>query len=339
MDKIKKVLFCLSLFIIIHSLYGISFNVQAKSRISYTLKKGTLTISGKGMMPENKTFKKNNKIKKVIIKDGITSISAHAFEDCKNLKYIKLPKTIKRIGCKSFYNTSIENLTIPEGVEVIGEGAFNTCNYIKAIKMPGHGFYVEPHKELPFLAIMDEDFPFEPMITFKAKTIIFTNSLPPTMEVLAVMDTSNYVVSKNDPEYSSKKGVIYTKDFTRTVRLPNRKKVVICEGCKIFEMASYWYTFMESEDGWMSYNYYHRIANVKTRKNRIIILPKSLEYITDKSYEERHDMEGGYGYYNNSLTKIIIKSDKLSKKSIKILKDEFKYHPLKKGKVKIELQY
>ena len=136
MRKVKKVFIFLLLFTIIYSLFGAGINAQAKSRISYTLKNGTLTISGKGMMPENKTFKKNNKIKKVIIKDGITSISAHAFEECKKLKYLKLPKTIKRIGCKSFYKTSIKNLTIPKGVELIGEGAFNTCNYINVIKMP-----------------------------------------------------------------------------------------------------------------------------------------------------------------------------------------------------------
>ena len=289
------------------------------------------------MMPETKTFKKNKKIKKVIIGEGITSISASAFEGCKNLKQVKLPKSIKRIGCKAFYNTNIKNLFIPENIEVIGEGAFNTIGYITKIKMPGHGYSIEPSRELNPLVYLNEDSPFEMTITFKAKTIVFTNSLPVLMNALTTMDTTNFVVSKGDPEYSSKDGVIYTKDFSRTVRLPNRKKIKICEGCKIFEMSSFYYSYAENLDGSMHYDYYCRIAHLKTRKTKVLILPKSLEYITDRSGYERQESE--WCYYEQPLEKVIIKSNKLSKDSIRCLKDEFKDHPPKKGKVKIVYQY
>ena len=46
--------------------------VLAKSNVHSTLKKGTLTISGKGKMPSSMTFQKNRKIKKVVIKSGVT---------------------------------------------------------------------------------------------------------------------------------------------------------------------------------------------------------------------------------------------------------------------------
>ena len=36
--------------------------VQAKTKVTYKLKKGTLTIKGKGNMPAKMTFKKNKKI-------------------------------------------------------------------------------------------------------------------------------------------------------------------------------------------------------------------------------------------------------------------------------------
>lgn len=67
-------------------------NTQAatkKSSVKYELKNGTLTISGKGEMPKDMTFKSNKKIKKVVIKKGVTTISEKAFEGCTKLTSFK----------------------------------------------------------------------------------------------------------------------------------------------------------------------------------------------------------------------------------------------------------
>ena len=44
-----------------------STNVQAKKKVTYKLKKGTLTIKGKGNMPKKIKVKKS-KVKKIVIK-------------------------------------------------------------------------------------------------------------------------------------------------------------------------------------------------------------------------------------------------------------------------------
>ena len=331
MKNIKKIIICSLLLLLSVSFLGSNLQTQAKSKVSYSFKKGTLTILGKGMMPEKMTFKNNKKIKKVVIKDGITSISNRAFEGCHNIKSVKLPKSIKRIGCLAFYGTKIKNLTIPNGVEVIGEGAFCTTGYIEKVKMPGHGYAIEPESLDP---IMYEETAFHMMITLKAKSVIFTNSLPRDISLISDMDAGEFVVSENDSYYSSKDGIIYTKDFTRTVRLPNSKKVKICEGCKVFNITSLCYISDKYIKEDRHYDCYKKIKYGKGDKLRTLILPKSLEYIVGAHGDPDDEFDYGYNF-QQPLKKVIIKSKNLSKESIKCLKNDFKYSPLKKGKVEI----
>ena len=55
-----------------------------KAKAVCSLKKGTLTISGKGAVPKTKKFRNNSKIKKVVVKKGVTSIPYKTFYKCKN---------------------------------------------------------------------------------------------------------------------------------------------------------------------------------------------------------------------------------------------------------------
>lgn len=65
---------------------------------------GALTISGKGKMYNYGIEKPwlSTKIKKVLIKPGVTSIGNGAFYDCKNLTSINIPESVKSIGNYAF---------------------------------------------------------------------------------------------------------------------------------------------------------------------------------------------------------------------------------------------
>ena len=76
---------------------------DAEAKVKYSLKKGTLTVSGKGAMKKAYTGKK--KIKKVVIKKGVTSICDEAFFKCKNLK------KVKPVGCLSLFRYFLHNDT------------------------------------------------------------------------------------------------------------------------------------------------------------------------------------------------------------------------------------
>ena len=77
------------------------------------------------------------KIKKVVIKDGVTNISWGAFEACGSLTSVEIPNSVTYIGYDAFawcYNlTSIE---IPNSVMDIDNEAFKYCEKLTSITIP-----------------------------------------------------------------------------------------------------------------------------------------------------------------------------------------------------------
>ena len=142
MRKTSKFLFATAMAVTVLALANPSPTVMAKSKgkkakVVYTLKKGTLTISGKGEMPKKMTFKNNKKVKKVVIKNGVTSVSDKAFYKCKNLSKVTIGKSVKKIGIDSFNGTKIKKVTIPKKVKEIGQDAFENCKQLENITLPG----------------------------------------------------------------------------------------------------------------------------------------------------------------------------------------------------------
>lgn len=110
--------------------------------LSWTYDTGTLTLSGKGDMPEFnwlyeppwKGLKSN--IKTVVVKEGVTSISDEAFKEA-NLTTLTLPVGLRRIGNSAF--TSCGNLTAVKfqtGLIEIGDNAFSSCSKLTTVTLP-----------------------------------------------------------------------------------------------------------------------------------------------------------------------------------------------------------
>ena len=67
----------------------------------------------------------------------VTAISNHAFENCKGLRNVTIPNSVKSIGDFAFWNcTSLTSVTIQEGVESIGDSAFMSCEKLTSITIP-----------------------------------------------------------------------------------------------------------------------------------------------------------------------------------------------------------
>lgn len=149
--------------------------------INYVLySDGKLILKGTGEMydyasaletsGEKSPFYENDKIKSVVISEGITSVGEFAFNFCNNLKSAILPmtlKTIRRNGFMphideyivhqnlyglaeitippkvteiakyAFAGTAIKSVTIPESVTTVGEGAFGECQNLETVRYSG----------------------------------------------------------------------------------------------------------------------------------------------------------------------------------------------------------
>ena len=102
----------------------------------------TLTIKGRGQMNSfTKTStpwgSKRNRVQKIIVSNGITSIGEYAFYSMNRLTEVSLPGTVTSLewGCFSRCN-SLVNITIPYGVQEIGIDAFSECKSLRSIIIP-----------------------------------------------------------------------------------------------------------------------------------------------------------------------------------------------------------
>ena len=63
-------------------------------------------------------------IKTVTVASGITGIGDRTFSDCRNMKRISLPGTLRSIGVRAFGDTAITRIKLPDGLKSIGAYAF-----------------------------------------------------------------------------------------------------------------------------------------------------------------------------------------------------------------------
>ena len=241
--------------------------VEAKTKVTYTLKKGTLTIKGKGAMPTKMKFRRNKKIKKVIIKKGVTSVSYEAFALCKNLNSVTIPSTVKTIGIRSFYGTKISKITVPSKTKTIGQGAFGSCKDLKTIVMPGD-FKLKLEEDT------DDKLWYVTSDQSAVDTITFNTKLK--LANVSYLSANNLVVAKNDPSYQSIEGVIYTKDGKGIVRVPQKRtELKIKEGCTEFNMQSVLYNSTDSEG-----DEFNNCSKLKK-----IVIPSSVKSINKVKYK------------------------------------------------------
>lgn len=274
---------------------------KKKSKVTYTLKNGTLTIQGKGKMPSSMTFKKNNNVKKVVIKKGITCISNYAFSGCKNLKSVTIPKTVKEIGWHSFEKTGITKITIPKSVKTIGNEMLMGCKKLKNVTMPGK-FKVKTGHGAEWYGIMSP-----------VKNITFNTNL--SISNVKYCLAKNLYVSKKDSRYKSIKGVIYSKDGKKIIRVPSeRKELKIEKGCTEFCLESILYA------GYI--------------KNKLVTVCDELVKVTIPESVNRIsiDEKVASGFYYVKLKEFVFKTKNIDENSIGTFINEMKNVRNTKGK-------
>lgn len=72
---------------------------------------------------------------------SVTNTNRFFFENCINLRSVKLPESLKIIDTNSFYNTAIEDIYIPASVERIYSGSFNKCKQLQVVTFSAGNLY------------------------------------------------------------------------------------------------------------------------------------------------------------------------------------------------------
>jgi len=153
MSKLTTILFALLFLICKETVFAQGqWNAGAtqQDKVTATLSKGTLTISGSGKMKDYKTgwpydFLENDKppwndfkesIEKIIIENGVTSIGTGTFRWNKNLTSVTISSSVTSIGDDAFSGCGLISIAIPDNVKSIGIRAFSYCAKLKSIDIP-----------------------------------------------------------------------------------------------------------------------------------------------------------------------------------------------------------
>lgn len=120
--------------------------------VSWTLDdKGTMIISGNGGIgcyegeeeTERLPYEYHDRVKKVIIQEGITSIPANAFFQYTELKEVSIPNTVCGIGGYAFSETGLTSVEIPGSVQIIDCNAFSDCENLVDVQLSEGLVYID----------------------------------------------------------------------------------------------------------------------------------------------------------------------------------------------------
>ena len=81
-------------------------------------------------------YSDRDKIKIVVIEDGVTNIGSYAFYYCENLTSVTIPNSVTNIGNAAFWGSGLTSIEIPNSVTSIGDGAFGICSGLTSITIP-----------------------------------------------------------------------------------------------------------------------------------------------------------------------------------------------------------
>ncbi|MBR1765313.1 MAG: leucine-rich repeat protein [Ruminococcus sp.] len=117
------------------------------NNVTYSLYKGTLTISGSGetanYSDSEAPFSNKGGIEKVVIDEGVTRLGQYLFYNCKSIKEVQLPESLEEIDVCSFgHCTALESIEIPTGVTRIDNRAFYNCENLSNVQLDNKLEYI-----------------------------------------------------------------------------------------------------------------------------------------------------------------------------------------------------
>ena len=265
---------------------------------SYGSFNGCVKLQSISVGPENKKFFTEggvlyNKEKTILIRvprnilnhifeipNGVTTIRIWAFQGCNTLSNVIIPASVTKIDHLAFIDSSLQTITIPDNVKEIGDGIFQNCKLLRTVNLPKDIKRIEESmfydcSSLTELVIPDA---VEEIGQYAFwGTSIRRIRIPKGVSVIDndcfshCDDLEAIDVDKDNPNYSSEKGILMNKERSRILCYPYNKDVshlVIPDGVLEIELSRF------------SRNY------AKLGKLRILEIPQSVESIPDNYFKD-----------------------------------------------------
>ena len=176
---------------------GILYNKDQTTIIKVPRKISSLEILNTVTSIGNYAFYNCSKLTSITIPEGVTTIGDYAFYNCSALTSVTIGKSVTSIGNYAFYNCSkLTNVTIPERVTTIGDYTFYNCSALTSVTIG------------------------------KSVTSIGNEAFSNCRNL------EDITVSEENNTYSSVNGVLYDKDQTSIIIIPDKNKgeIIIPKG-------------------------------------------------------------------------------------------------------------
>ena len=183
----------------------------------------------------SKFFDSNEQIKEFTIPNSVTSIGYSAFSGCAELTSVTITNRVKSIGNNAFsYCSSLSSVTIPNSVINIGDNAFTGCMYLSSITIPNSVKIIGDNAFCYCYNLESVTIPNSvTSIGYSAfsicsglKSVTIPNSVT-SIGYSAFASCGNLTiinVSSDNPNYTSKDGVLFNKQFTILIQYPAGKQ-------------------------------------------------------------------------------------------------------------------
>lgn len=304
-------------------------DIYQVGEIEYYKKDDVLYIQGKGDMPDfdfmtPSPFTRFKSIKRVVIKNGVTSIGNLAFF-CSHYEEIEVPESVLKIGEKAFYGCSnLKKVTfIGDGLESIEAFAFVGCVELLECKLPESVKYIKSAAfhgcyKLSEIVIGDNvEYVYPNAFEYceGAESIYIGKAMSEYMLNLSSLNSLKTItVAKDNAIYTVIDNVLFTKDKKTLVKFPSGS---LLAEYKVPE-------FTEKVDNYAFYNCY----NLKTVElpshidHKDLWKPSTLRFVGEGVYNSYSVMEymGDIIYYTKkeSFFTIYQVDDKNNDKSFKL---------------------
>jgi len=96
---------------------------NAKTKISYALPDCFRKVYYYVAYAEDKSTLPK-KLESLVFPDGLEQINSWAFEQCKELRNVRFPRTLESIGDHAFVNSGLETVSLPDSLVYLGNSAF-----------------------------------------------------------------------------------------------------------------------------------------------------------------------------------------------------------------------